>query len=101
MPSTNSFNLILPALPAKSKQPWHLRPVMLILVPDPHIPKFCTPGTLEEAIIVMVRNHPLLLLPACELTVLLAALTMYQRSRKLRDVIVDATSFISLAEDQL
>jgi nuclear pore complex protein Nup160 len=26
---------------------------------------------------------------------------MYQRSRKLRDIIVDATSFVSLAEDQL
>jgi nuclear pore complex protein Nup160 len=26
---------------------------------------------------------------------------MYQRSRKLQDIIVDATSFVSLAEDQL
>ncbi|KAF8974708.1 nucleoporin Nup120/160-domain-containing protein [Flammula alnicola] len=30
-----------------------------------------------------------------------ASLTMYQRARKLQDVITDATSFISLAEDQL
>lgn len=32
---------------------------------------------------------------------LIASLTMYQRARKLRDITVDAASFVSLAEDQL
>jgi nuclear pore complex protein Nup160 len=31
----------------------------------------------------------------------IASLTMYQRARKLQDVITDVTSFIALAEDQL
>jgi hypothetical protein len=56
MLSKNSYNLISLASQAKSKQPWHSKRVTLILVPDPHIPRFFMPGTLEEAIIVMVRN---------------------------------------------
>ena len=35
------------------------------------------------------------------LILLPASLTMYQRARKLEDVITDATSFVSLAESQL
>jgi nuclear pore complex protein Nup160 len=35
------------------------------------------------------------------LILILASLTMYQRARKLEDVITDATSFVSLAESQL
>jgi nuclear pore complex protein Nup160 len=35
------------------------------------------------------------------LILILASLTMYQRARKLEDVITDASSFVSLAESQL
>ena len=48
----------------------------------------------------MVRMLPLLLYFIL-LILLPASLTMYQRARKLEDVITDATSFVSLAETQL
>ena len=48
----------------------------------------------------MVRTLPLILYILL-LILLLASLTMYQRARKLEDVITDATSFVTLAESQL
>ena len=49
----------------------------------------------------MVRALFLILSFFLLISLILASLAMYQRARKLEDVITDATSFVSLAESQL
>jgi hypothetical protein len=86
--------------PMKLKLYWPSRPETPIHVCDPAIPELFIPGISVGEIIAMVCStsfNPVIyfayLLPA--------SLTMYQRARKLEDVITDATSFVSLAESQL
>jgi len=72
---------------------------MLIHASNPATRESFTPGTLVGEIIEMVGIY---FIDSHHISKpFIAALAMYQRARKLQDLINDAVSFASLAEDQL
>jgi hypothetical protein len=78
---------------------WHSKRGTSTLVFIPHIPKYSTHGLSAEETTATVCCPAFFSRSAPYLPI--AALAMYQRAKKLQDLINDPTLFASLAEEQL
>ncbi|KAG6885255.1 hypothetical protein C0993_004112 [Termitomyces sp. T159_Od127] len=99
MQSINSCHSTSPDWRTKSKRPWHSKRGTSTHEFNPRIPEYSIPGSSAEEITEVVCNSAPFSSSAPYLPI--AALAIYQRARRIQDLVTDPEAFAALSEGQL